>query len=876
LSRLKGTICAVAIALLSATLALLIVWRVPGLEMSARDWLMRQRGLLPAPDDIVIVAIDEPSIKRFGRFPWQRSLMARALESLAKAQPKAIALNVLYVDPTTEADDAALAMAIKRAGNVVVAAQLPAAPTSEDAVGWLRPLQEIESNAAGVGHTDVLTGFDGVARTLLLSKFDNQNVPLWAMAVELIRAGDRLPADAIRALPNAVAIGERILPVTTNPDPDFIESTSAGSTPMQVERLSFDYIGPSGSFAPQTISFGDIIDGRFDQQRLHNKYLLIGATAAALGEKVASPFIQSLSGGRIRGDLMPGVEVLANEVNSILRSRFYREVPDWIVFLCSILAGAGVVIFAALAQGSYEMARQIVALGALLALILGASYLAFSRWLILPPVTPMIFTFTIATPLTLLWRALVLSREIDSRIAELSKAGQSVLPAAPVQTVAAAGAMVASAANAAGFANAANAANTEGPRLIEPVDNATADGKRPKWRLPRGAEWKARELKALNQQLLQRALFIGRALWSIDDGLIIAATDARIIFANPRAAQILGVSERALAGSDLFERISEAEFLRAKQSPTILSRLQSAEDAREALRRLLEERESIEREITLGSTAAQHYSLRVSLVAESAHGEVYGIVAVFTDITRHRELQRTQRDVMALVTHELKTPLTAIQGMSELLSQFEMDAARRREMHLIINDEAKRLARMIDEYLDLTRLESGARQLRLAPLRIEQLMERALLLLDPVAERAGVKIVRDLSTNLPPILGDADLIARAVTNLVSNAIKFSPVNSTVTVNARAEGSAVLIEVIDQGCGVAPEFLPHIFEKFYRVPRAANADVPGAGLGLSLVREVAELHNGVVRVESQQGKGSIFTLYLWDQMNSRRGGESSGG
>src|SRR6266511_2976898 len=184
-------------------------------------------------------------------------------------------------------------------------------------------------------------------------------------------------------------------------------------------------------------------------------------------------------------------------------------------------------------------------------------------------------------------------------------------------------------------------------------------------------------------------------------GLIIAATDARIIFANPRAAQILGVTERALAGSYLFERIGEAESSRSQQSPTIVSRLQSAGAAREALRRLLEERESIEREITLGSGVARHYALRVSSVADSAHGEVYGIVAVFSDITRHRELQRTQRDVMALVTHELKTPLTAIQGMSELLAQFEVDAARRREMHLIINDEAKRLARMIDEYLDL-------------------------------------------------------------------------------------------------------------------------------------------------------------------------------
>src|SRR5262245_13034347 len=545
--------------------------------MSARDWLTRQRGLLPPAEDIVIVAIDESSLKRFGRFPWPRSLMARALDSLKSAGPKAIALDVLYVEPTTKADDAALASAVRRAGNVVVAAQLTAGATSEDAVEWLRPLPDIESNAAGVGHVDVHTGFDGVARTLLPRESDDQGRALWAMAVELIRVGDGLAADAIRAAPQAVAIGNRILPVTAEPDSQLIESTGAGPERLRAERLSFDYIGPPGSFATQTISFSEVIDGRVDPQRLRNKYLLIGATAATLGEKVAAPFIQSVTDGRLRGDLMPGVEVLANEVNAILRGRFYREVADWIAFLCSLSAAAGVIIFAALAQGSYEIARQIAALGILLASILLTSYLAFSKGLILPPVVPMIFAFAIAAPLTLLRRAFVLSREIDSRITELSKAGQSLLAAPPLQPM------------------------SERPGLIESGDTSAAGERR---RLPRGAEWKARELKSLNQQLLQRALFIGRALWSIEDGLIIAATDARIIFSNPRAAQILGVHERALAGSDLFERISEAESLRAQQSPTIVSRLQSAHGAREALRRLLEERESIERESTIGSGAA--------------------------------------------------------------------------------------------------------------------------------------------------------------------------------------------------------------------------------------------------------------------------------
>src|SRR5215470_19601845 len=262
LLRLKGTVWAVAVALLSASLALWIVWRVPGLEMSARDCLMRQRGLLRPPDDIVIIAIDELSQKRFGRFPWPRSLMARAVDSLKSARPKAIALDVLYAEPTTKADDAALASAVKRAGNVVVAAQLAAGASSEDAVEWLRPLQDIESNAAGVGHVDVHTGFDGVARTLLAREADDQGRTLWAMAVELVRVGDGLAADAISASPHTVAIGNRILPVTTGPDSDLIELTGAGSERLRAERLSFDYIGPPGSFAPQTISFSEVIDGR--------------------------------------------------------------------------------------------------------------------------------------------------------------------------------------------------------------------------------------------------------------------------------------------------------------------------------------------------------------------------------------------------------------------------------------------------------------------------------------------------------------------------------------------------------------------------------------------------------------------------------------
>jgi signal transduction histidine kinase len=224
-------------------------------------------------------------------------------------------------------------------------------------------------------------------------------------------------------------------------------------------------------------------------------------------------------------------------------------------------------------------------------------------------------------------------------------------------------------------------------------------------------------------------------------------------------------------------------------------------------------------------------------------------------------LQKAKNDVMALVSHELRTPLTAIQGISEVLTKYEVEPQRRNEMHLAINDEAKRLARLIDDYLDLTRLETGARPLRLEPLRATQLLDRALLLLEPVAAQREIRIVRRFAPNLPPLRADADLIARAVTNLLANAVKFSSPGHDVIVEAFAESDFLQIEVKDQGCGIPPEAVPFIFEKFYRVPRLEDADAPGAGMGLAFVRDIAQLHGGRVTVESEAGVGSVFTLLL---------------
>src|ERR1700680_3204629 len=165
--RTSRAVWIIAIVVISASMGVLVDWRAQGLQLQAHDWLMRTRGSLAAPDDIVIVAIDEPSIARLGQFPWARSRMARALDIIARGQPKVIALDVLYSEPTTAADDEELAASIARAGNVVTAAQLIDSGDSKR-ITWLEPLPAIKEASAAVGHSNVITDTDGVARELLL------------------------------------------------------------------------------------------------------------------------------------------------------------------------------------------------------------------------------------------------------------------------------------------------------------------------------------------------------------------------------------------------------------------------------------------------------------------------------------------------------------------------------------------------------------------------------------------------------------------------------------------------------------------------------------------------------------------------------------
>jgi PAS domain S-box-containing protein len=730
--------------------------------------------------------------------------------------------------------------------------------------------------------------------------------------------------------------------------------------------MIIDYLGSTESFAQYTYSFADVVDGRVPQEKLRAKIVLIGVTASSLGDHVASPFTHLESDdGNQNGTFVPGVEVLANAVDTIVRARFYRETPDWLALVCSALVASLIVGLLAIAQGRFETIKQGGALIVFLAALLLGSYASFKYLLIVPPLVPMLVSFIVATPLNLFRRTLAASVNLDLSIAELSRQSQEFalsprgllvpdlfsVSAALIGELSGASSvailaklnstdgttgyrvvaqhglpltfgedgwvprgialMVASQASSAAAAvrdepaaiyfqtrdtDEGSATRALALRLGQNEDHqgagtlllaypigqpptdeslrlsaeiasdyiaimngnkfhlqmdasgAEANQRNTLWRLPHGIEWKSRALATLQERLMQWFRFVDRALYSVEDGLIVARIDGNILFANPRAAQVFGISENTLRGSNLFARLNDNI---------------KGFDKREVLVRLLVDRTTVERELAIGDSPERRYTIRLSHVSDGLgfSDRAFGLVASFSDVTKQHQLQQVKNDVMALVTHELRTPLTAIQGFSELLSTFELDLEQQRKMHVAINEEAKRLARLIDDYLDITRLEEGARPLRLTPVYINELVERTVSLLDPLAARRDIRLVRRFLDDSPCVQVDSDLFARAITNLVANAIKFGPHGSKVFITTRTDRSILIIEVSDEGPGILPVELDHIFEKFYRVPSVEGDGPPGTGLGLALVREIAEMHHGRASVASTHGKGSSFTLCL---------------
>jgi PAS domain S-box-containing protein len=218
-------------------------------------------------------------------------------------------------------------------------------------------------------------------------------------------------------------------------------------------------------------------------------------------------------------------------------------------------------------------------------------------------------------------------------------------------------------------------------------------------------------------------------------------------------------------------------------------------------------------------------------------------------------LNRVMGDFVATVAHEFRTPLTSIQGFSELIRDGDLPPAEVREFADDVNRNARRLGRLIGELLDVDRLRSGRIELRREPVDLNAAAAEVAETLRPTAPDHALRL--DLDPALPPVPGDRDRLVQVLTNLVDNAIKYSPQGGDVVVETRRVGEEARLAVRDRGVGIAPEALETVFERYARVGSGAGTAIPGTGLGLPIAREIVALHGGRIWAESEPGQGTTF-------------------
>lgn len=279
----------------------------------------------------------------------------------------------------------------------------------------------------------------------------------------------------------------------------------------------------------------------------------------------------------------------------------------------------------------------------------------------------------------------------------------------------------------------------------------------------------------------------------------------------------------------------------------------------EMLRRVINSGETVQQRLSIAAQEDHWFDVYATPLAGPAP---HSAIAILHDVTPMVRVERAQRDFVANVSHEFRTPLATITGYAEtLLDNAWDDAAGRRRFLEIIQATSVRLTHIAADLITLSQLDAGGARSRAAPILVDEVVSSAVRAVEPVAGTRGISIeTREICS--ARILGHRIALEQALVNLLDNGIKFSPPGSAVVVRARvAAADRVEISVADAGIGIPAEDLTRIFERFYRVDKARSREVGGTGLGLSIVQHAVEQMHGTIHVDSQLGKGSCFTITL---------------
>jgi signal transduction histidine kinase/CHASE2 domain-containing sensor protein len=351
-----------------------------------------------------------------------------------------------------------------------------------------------------------------------------------------------------------------------------------------------------------------------------------------------------------------------------------------------------------------------------------------------------------------------------------------------------------------------------------------------------GLHWKLATLNRLEAELSSLYAFEETLLDSMQEGLAVFGPDGQLIFHNRSWNEFCQKLNWQAAAS-------LPEFLATAGKPEWRERPE-------------EPGARLETELLRDHGLWQIRAIRLP---STSHAGVGSIMVVISDLTARLERDRARAEALGFVTHELRTPLVSIQGFAEFLLRYPHGAGAEEAADTIFR-ESKRLVAMVNTYLDVMRMESGARPLRQEKVDVEATVAQVEKVMRPLAQAAQVEVSVMMDQNVPALLGDAQLLGGAFLNLVSNAVKYSPGRSAVQVRVAVEAEEVIFEVANSGPVIPPEHLAHLFDPFYRRPEQ-EWSIRGWGLGLAFVKRIAEAHGGRVEVASNAVAGTRFRIVL---------------
>jgi signal transduction histidine kinase len=327
------------------------------------------------------------------------------------------------------------------------------------------------------------------------------------------------------------------------------------------------------------------------------------------------------------------------------------------------------------------------------------------------------------------------------------------------------------------------------------------------------------------------------------EGLLLIERDLGVTYANGAAAVYLGATRDALVGASLPDVINDPKVLQA---------------AREVVGGVTRTWVWVE----VGELGEAEGSVLRFSIRPIRHDDTGDAVVVISDITQQRVAEASRQAFVENVNHELRNPLTAIRCATEsIIDLGETEPDQQRRFLNVINQATRRLERAVNDLLSVAEMEAGQYELKYDDIRLETVLADLELDFDSLASSRQVALSLQLPPKMPVIQGDREKFCLALHNIVGNAIKYTPRGGRVTVAVEIDERAMSIEVTDTGIGIPQEDLEHVFDKFHRADNARDSDTPGSGIGLSLAREIVQLHGGDIEVESELNQGSRFILNM---------------